>query len=61
MLVSAGRSVLLQRVPVLDESILQAALRAAGLSDAAFVELLGRGRVEGLASSAGPHALASDS
>jgi hypothetical protein len=40
VLVSAGRTVVLRRVPILDETMLQDALRCAGLSDAAFIALL---------------------
>jgi hypothetical protein len=43
ILVSAGRTVLLQRVPVLDETSLQDALRSAGVSDERFVALLSEG------------------
>jgi hypothetical protein len=46
VLVRAGRSVLLQRMPALDEPELVAAIRGAGLSGEAFLGLLddGRGR-----------------
>jgi hypothetical protein len=43
MLVSAGRSVLLQRVPVFDETVLREAVRSAGLNGPLFMELLSRG------------------
>lgn len=41
MLVSAGRAVLLPRMPALDEMVLLATLRATRLSAEEFVELLG--------------------
>jgi hypothetical protein len=40
MLVSAGRAVLLPRMPALDEIVLLATLRATRLSAEEFVELL---------------------
>jgi hypothetical protein len=43
MLVSAGRTVLLQRVPILDERVLKDALGAAGLSVSKFLALLSEG------------------
>jgi hypothetical protein len=49
LLVSAGRTVLLRRVPILDETVLQAALRSAGLSDERFVALLSEAGVDGRA------------
>lgn len=61
MLVSAGRSVLLRRVPILDKSILEAALRAAGLSTATFVGLLPEGLGEGLPPAVVARASASES
>jgi hypothetical protein len=46
VLVSAGRSVLIPRVPALDERALLATLRATRLSGDEFLALLGRGRGE---------------
>jgi hypothetical protein len=43
MLVSGGRTVLLQRVPVFDETVLRDALRSAGISGLRFVALLAEG------------------
>jgi hypothetical protein len=43
MLVSAGRTVLLQRVAIFEEPVLMAALRAAGLSRSTFLSLLPEG------------------
>ena len=48
MLVSAGKTVLLQRVAILDETILQDALRSAGLSEPRFRALLAEGVAEAL-------------
>jgi|HubBroStandDraft_6_1064221.scaffolds.fasta_scaffold190930_2 hypothetical protein len=43
MLVSAGKAVLLRRVPFLDETVLEDALRSAGLTGAQFLALLAEG------------------
>ena len=59
VLVGAGRSVLLHRVPILTEAMLRHALRCAGLSDAAFIALLSHATPERLPAIA--HARASES
>jgi hypothetical protein len=43
VLVSAGRTVLLERVEILEETVLEDALRAAGLSGPKFITLLSEG------------------
>ena len=43
MLVSASRTVLLRRVPVLEATVLEEALRSAGLSGSQFLALLAEG------------------
>ncbi len=43
VLVSAGRTVLLQRVAIFEEAVLMAAIRAAGLSRSTFLALLPEG------------------
>lgn len=43
MLVSAGRTVLVQRVAIFEEAVLMATIRAAGLSRSTFVALLSEG------------------
>ena len=43
ILVGGGRTVLLQRVPILEEMALQGALRSAGLSTPRFLALLSEG------------------
>ncbi len=58
VLVGAGRTVLLHRAPILDETVLQHALRCAGLSDAAFIALLSEAVAERVATIA--HSRASE-
>jgi hypothetical protein len=53
MLVSASRTVLLRRVTVLEETVLEEALRSAGLSGSQFLALL----TEGMAKVLPPDAL----
>lgn len=54
ILASAGRAVLLRRVPFFEETVLRDALRSAGLSDPRFVALLSEGLDASSSSSPSP-------